>query len=275
MRVIDPHLHVWDVRLEERFPFARSRRPTARGDAPFLTELMDEAGVCGALIIQPIVYGFDHRYVTKTLRSDPARFRGMCLIDPSHADPPAELARWKEEGYTAVRFNPGLFESREAMGSEAGKRLFRAAGELEMPVGFLIGPDDFGAVDALCADSPDTRAAIDHFGHCRPTEEGRRDFERLLELSRHPNLYVKLSEWPRASLEPWPHRDLHPFVERLLEAYGRERLMWATDFPFIVEQCGYRRGLTLLTEETPGLDAETLSWLLSKTAESLFGAWGS
>jgi predicted TIM-barrel fold metal-dependent hydrolase len=274
MRVIDAHLHVWSLDAS-RYPFHPAvSPPTARGDTDFLRACMSEAGVVGALVIQPIVYGYDHRYVTRALQEHGDALRGMCLIDPTHDDPPAELARLREEGYVAVRFNPNLFPEGRGLDSSLGRALFAAAGELEMPVGFLIGPQHFGAVDALCEAYPGAVAVIDHFGHCRPTAEASPEFEHLLGLCRHENLHVKLSEWPRASHEQWPYRDLHDWVFRLLDAYGPSRLMWATDFPFIIAQCGYRRGLTLLTEQVPGLGEDVLRRLLAGTAEKVFGRWG-
>ena len=274
MRIIDPHLHVWGLG-ESDFPFAEGRNPTARADDAFLIDCMDAAGVTGALIIQPIVYEFDHRYVTRALRNEPARFKGMCLIDPKHADPVGELSRWRDEGYIAVRFNPGLFPRDRDMASDLGHRLFAAAGELGMPVGFLVSPGHFEVIDALCDSSPNTVAVIDHFGHCRPSAGDDPDFDALLGLSRHANLHVKLSEFPRASHGEWPYADLHPWTPPLLDAYGADRLMWATDFPFIVEQCGYTEGVTLFTEHAPGIDAETMQQLMAGTAEAVFGAWGA
>jgi len=86
-------------------------------------------------------------------------------------------------------------------------------------------------------------------------------------MARHPNLHLKLSQFPRASREAWPHPDVQAWVPSLLDAYGASRLMWATDFPLILDQCGYTKGLTLLTEEYPDLDRETMTWLLAGTAE--------
>lgn len=273
MRIIDPHLHVWGD--GDEFPFAEGREPTARADTRFLIECMDAAGVAGALIIQPIVYRFDHRYVSGALRDDPARLKGMCLVDPQHADPIGELARWRDEGYIAVRVNPALFPDGKGLDSDLGHRIYGAAGELGMPVGFLVSPSHFEAIDALCQSSPNTVAVIDHFGHCRPTADTSAEFGALLALSRHANLHVKLSEFPRASFAEWPYADLHPWYPQLLDAYGAGRLMWATDFPFIVEQCGYTEGLTLLSEYAPGIDANTMQQLLAGTAEAVFGPWAA
>ncbi|MBC8453132.1 MAG: amidohydrolase, partial [Chloroflexi bacterium] len=63
MKKIDSHLHVW-AHDPEAYPYrVEQDPPTARGNAEFLLDLMDRAGVDGSLIVQPIVHGFDHSYV--------------------------------------------------------------------------------------------------------------------------------------------------------------------------------------------------------------------
>ena len=47
-------------------------------------------------------------------------------------------------------------------------------------------------------------------------------------------MYVKVSALFRASAEAPPHKDLQPRVRRLLESYGARRLMWGSDFPFVL-----------------------------------------
>ena len=59
MKKIDSHLHVW-AHEPDRYPYKPGQEQPlrVRGDAEFLLELMDAAGVAGSLIVQPIVHGF-------------------------------------------------------------------------------------------------------------------------------------------------------------------------------------------------------------------------
>ena len=273
MQIIDSHLHVWSEDTN-RYPFnpERSPSPQTKATAEFLLECMDEAGVSRALIVQPIVYAFDHRYVTECLRKWPDRFVGMCLINPKDTNAPAELERLvKEEGYRGVRVNPGLFPQDTGLDSDIGDRIYEKAGELDIPIGFLINPEHFDAVDTLMTRHPEVSVVIDHFGRCKAAA-GKSDssFQKLLSMAHHPKLHVKLSGFPVSSSEEWPYRDVQPMVKQLLTTYGAERLMWGTDFPFIIQQCGYTRGLTLLSTETPGIAPEYMEWLLGKTAQRFF-----
>lgn len=276
MKKIDSHLHVW-ADDPGTYPYREGQAmPTARGDAEFLLGLMDDAGVEGALIVQPIVHGFDHTYVNDTLVQWPDRFIGMCLVDPQHDDPVGMLDDLVPRGYRGVRFNPALWRAGEAMDGEVGSALYKRAGELGIVVGFLVSPENYDEIELLADRHPGTAAIIDHFGHCVPSREGKAvpEFERLISMSRHPNLHVKLSEFPRASNEEFPYVDLFGWVHRLIGAYSGDRLMWGTDFPFIVEQTGYDRGWEIADRIEPAIGPGLVDRILGGTCEKLFGVWG-
>lgn len=276
MKKIDSHLHVW-ADDPDNYPYRDGQAiPAAQGDAEFLLGLMDDADVDGALIVQPIVHGFDHTYVDDTLARWPDRFFGMCLVDPQADDPVGMLDDLVDRDYRGVRFNPALWREGESMAGDVGRALYQRAGELGIAVGFLVSPENYDAIDALAGEFPGTAAIMDHFGHCAPSTEGIEvpEFERLVSMSRHPNLQVKLSEFPRASNEEFPFADMFVWVHRLIQAYSGERLMWGTDFPFIVEQTGYSRGWEIADRIEPAIGPGLAENILGGTCENLFGVWG-
>ena len=65
-----------------------------------------------------------------------------------------------------------------------------------------------------------------------PTLEARvAQLEQVIELAQFPNLALKWCHAPaRLSGEPYPHRDVLPHLRRVIDAYGIERVMWASDF---------------------------------------------
>ena len=277
MKKIDSHLHVW-TNDAATYPFRAGQDASkARGDAEFLLDLMDRADVAGSLIVQPIVYGFDHAYVDDTIAQWPDRFVGMCLVDPQADDPVAMLDELVGRGYRGVRFNPALWREGEMMNGDVGRALYKRAGELGTPVGFLVSPHNYDEIEALADEFPDTDAIIDHFGHCVPARDGSDvpAFERLLSMARHPHMNVKLSEFPRASNEEFPYIDMFYWVHQLIEAYSGERLMWGTDFPFIVEQVGYTKGWDIADRIEPAIGPGLADQILGGTCERLFGTWDS
>ena len=52
----------------------------------------------------------------------------------------------------------------------------------------------------------------------------------LLGLAPFPNVAVKFCGAQLLSSEPYPHRDVWPRLHEVLDAFGVDRLMWASDF---------------------------------------------
>ncbi|CAI5981195.1 unnamed protein product [Closterium sp. NIES-65] len=284
--VVDAHLHVWANEAEARtFPFHPGQEPTIPGDVALLLKSMDEAGVQGAIITQPINHKFDHSYVTHAMRQHPSRFIGSCLADPTAGGGGArELERLiQEEGYQCVRFNPYLWPDGEKMTNGVGQEMFSRAGELGAPVafmcfkGFHLHADE---IEQLCTAHPHTRVILDHFGFCRnpnhpsATAADRTTWNRLLSLARFPQVYVKTSAHFRVSREPYPYSDTWEQVQDLIKTFGAHRLLWGSDFPFVVMECGYKESWDLLQSITNGLSNDERSWIRGATAASLFpNAW--
>jgi predicted TIM-barrel fold metal-dependent hydrolase len=63
-------------------------------------------------------------------------------------------------------------------------------------------------------------------------------------------------------------------IHQLVAAYGVQRLMFATDFPHVVAQCGYARGWQIADHVRPPLTDEERMWLMGGTVTKLFNGWG-
>ena len=94
---------------------------------------------------------------------------------------------------------------------------------------------------------------IDHWGFPRaepgaaPSSALKFDekaFGDLCALGRkHNNLYLKLSAHFRVSSQEAPHSDLQPRFDAAVDAFGADRLMWGSDFPFVQLNGGQRASL--------------------------------
>ncbi|KAJ4814726.1 4-sulfomuconolactone hydrolase [Rhynchospora pubera] len=250
--VFDSHLHVWATpdQASEKYPYFPGQEPTLRGDVDFLLECMDEAGVEGALIVQPINYMFDHSYVTSVLKKYPSKFLGCLLANP--ADDGSGIKQLEElvlrDDYCAVRFNPYLWPSSQKMTNKVGKALFAKAGELGVPVGFMLFKGlnlHIEEVEELCTEYPETKVILDHVSFCRPpsNEEEEKAFSSLLQLSRFPQVHLKFSALFRVSREKPPYEDLASVLSQLIANFGSNRIMWGSDFPFVVPESGYKGAL--------------------------------
>ena len=72
------------------------------------------------------------------------------------------------------------------------------------------------------------------------------------------------------SHEPYPHHDMAPVAQRLYKIFGPERMLWASDFPWILEVPGYEEQLNLVDIMLPDLSKKELNLIKGGNAELLF-----
>jgi predicted TIM-barrel fold metal-dependent hydrolase len=292
LRVIDAHLHVWASRQEtSAFPYAPGQEPpealaSAASTGALVTQ-MDQSGVTGALIVQPINHKFDHSYVMHAMQEHPDRFKGMLLHDPSLSSEEA-VSRVEElalQGFVGVRFNPYLWaktgdKTWEPMAAGAGLAVYQRCAELRMPVGVMCFQGlelHYDDILALLQASPDTTLVLDHFAFTSVSAEGNGNqaFALLLQLATYPQVYVKISALFRQG-DVYPYeRVVKERLQPLLAAFGPDRLMFGTDFPFVLAQTGHYGGTVDLVSSWLQGDDKARQAVMGGTAEAVFGAWSA
>lgn len=290
-RVIDSHLHVWaNTKEASSFPHVQDPPEHLRdcGCTDVLLREMKEAGVDGALIVQPINHKFDHSYVRQAIAQHPGKFKGMMLHDPSMTTEDA-IARLEElalAGFAGVRFNPYLWEAK-AIGDQqqwarmsddggAGLAVYKRCGELRMPVGVMCFQGLSLHIDdilQLLKASPGTIMILDHFGFTSVLDDDDNNaaFNQLIQLAQYPAVHVKISALFRL-------KDASPYTKvyekrflPLLAAFGADRLMYGSDFPYVLEQPEKYKMNELVACWCK--DEATRAAIMGGTAERVFGPW--
>ena len=96
------------------------------------------------------------------------------------------------------------------------------------------------------------------------------DVKALCNMARHKKVKVKVSAFYALGRKQPPYDDLIPMIRRLCDAFGPERLMWASDCPFQVVDHPYAASIELIRERLDFLSAGDKQWLLRKTAEQSY-----
>jgi predicted TIM-barrel fold metal-dependent hydrolase len=82
---------------------------------------------------------------------------------------------------------------------------------------------------------------------------------------------VKVSAFYALGNKRPPYNYLVPSIRRLVDAFGAERLMWASDAPYqINKHNSYAASLDFVTNELGFLSKGDRQWLLQRTAEKVF-----
>jgi predicted TIM-barrel fold metal-dependent hydrolase len=223
-KTCDAHCHVFGP--ASVFPYAPGRRYTPE-DAPkeMLAALHAHLGIERAVIVQANSHGTDNRVVLDAIAANPARLRGVAVVDDGFKD--RELQALHDGGVRGVRF--GFV--RHLGGAPDMGAFHRVIGRIKglgwHVVLHLDAPDIIPLSEMMRA-LPLT-FVIDHMGRV-PSAEGidQPPFRALIELARRDNWWIKVSGSERIAMPPYD--DAVPFAKALIAA-SPDRVLWGTDFP--------------------------------------------
>lgn len=272
---IDAHVHVWTDDFE-RYPladgFSKDGIKPRRFTPDDLFAHCRPVGVDRIVLIQMNFYGYDNSYMLDCIREYSSVFSGVAQVDEHGTDPAAEMRRLNKLGVRGVRIYPQRRKSCGWLDVSGMQQMWRTAAEVQMAICPLIDTEELPAIDRMCRVFPDTRVVIDHFARIGVDGQFHADdIKNLCNLARHKNVYVKLSAFYALGVKRPPYTDVIPMIRTLVDAYGVQRLIWATDCPFQVEPPhNYTASLALIRDRLDFLSVADRQWLLQRTAASVF-----
>ncbi|VAH67806.1 unnamed protein product [Triticum turgidum subsp. durum] len=89
-------------------------------------------------------------------------------------------------------------------------------------------------------------------------------------------MMMKKSALFRITREAYPYEDTSQLLSRVISSYGANRIMWGSDFPYVVPECGYKGAKEAISHVAgkAAVSSSDLEWILGKTVSQLFqGAW--
>jgi predicted TIM-barrel fold metal-dependent hydrolase len=214
----------------------------------------------------------------------PERFSYLVRID--RRDPELESVMRLVAGSPharAFRLQP-VWTAEEASEFASGgyDELFDIAQDLGLPV-FLFVPGYAELLPRYADRYPDLSFVVDHCGmgfgrvlsHSSSADIARTTdvayFEVVLRLAEHPNLALK---WSHATdifgVHEYPYEPLRPLLRRALEAFGPERVMWASDSSVIRHETW--GDLLHSVRDDPELSTLEREWVLGRAARRILHA---
>lgn len=227
---IDGHCHLIDP---DNFPYAAdvAYRPQGQeiGNQRYFEQLMDCYGVRHALLVGPNSgYNLDNRCLLHALATGQGRFKGVVVL-PNDAST-ERLSALRDQGVVGVAFNVALrgVDHYRSIGP-----LLSRLSDLGMWAQFQVEGDQLLELLPLIH-ACETPVMFDHCG--RPDLArgiGQAGFQALLALGRAGRAVVKLSGEVKFAQTAFPFGDTRPYVDELTRAFGLERCIWASDWPYL------------------------------------------
>lgn len=268
--VINASEHAWVVN-DPRFPIdpevasCPRNLPTRDYSAEHLISEMKIYGIDRTVISHVCYYGRNNDYTSYAVKTWPDRFAGIGLLvghrlfEPGDAANPDRLTHAiEEQGLAGVRLSPIYDEERRWFDDPVMVPFWERAQELGAVFNIFLGPSQVDQVANMAERFPGVKIVIDHIAMIDITVSDDEGFGLLLGMNRLPNVYVRTS-LHNPSRQATPYRDVWPFLQRIYDAYGPQRMLFANFFEYLI----MKELITFFTEE----DRE---WILGRTAEGIY-----
>lgn len=291
MDIIDTQVHIWTA---DRLALVSSdsRRPWLwifEGE-PVTIEVqhaaMNAVGVTATVIAVPAgLYGrqradgfveYDNGYAEEAAKRYPGRFYSVGFADPVAPDVDdavADLAA--RPGVVGIRQRVGHGDGLDEITQGQWNLFFRSVAEHGLPV-FVAAEGVLESLHQTIQRHDDVQFIIDHFGlpvpQVLPPDSGR-PFDQLpslLELAKFPNVAVKWGGAQRLSEEPYPFEDIWPHMHRVVDAFGVDRLMFASDWTVCRDLHSYGEAVFCL-RDTDELSETEKAAIFAGTARRILG----
>ena len=284
--IVDAHLHLFRA-VSDDYPRAVYEVMATAERVELAEELlaqMELAGVDKAIVVP--LSAHDH-YLRDVLAQHPGRFAGVGVFDPGVADPVADLKRRLDEldlqGLRVFRLGDPVADV-ETLSTFP---LLAAMQEHRVKLWFYADPEQLAMLEGILELLPELDVVLNHLGFCpdihaelRFDEHKRPRFDNfplppptlaaVEQLARHPPVYVHVSGQYAFSQQDYPHADLQPVVDAIYGIFGADRMLWASDYPWIAPVPGYAEQLALVDHYLPELSAAERAAICGGTAASLF-----
>jgi L-fuconolactonase len=270
--IIDTHLHIWD--------FNQLNYSAFKGHPLFgrSYQIEDYQRDCGDLDIEAMVflecyadfsstdgqYIEEIKFVEESSKRDP-RIRGIVPMAP------VEWGARVETILEEMRDNhPTVKGIRRIVEFDKDPRQLALSGNFIEGVNRLakfgyhfeinVNHTQMDIVKDFVKMVPEVRMILDHCGKPGIAEGAIEQYQNdVAELSKHPNLWIKLSDLPvEADHNSWTEDDLRPYIDATIESFGFNRTIYAGDYPICLQATTLPRWVEVLDEALSGCSQEEL-----------------
>jgi L-fuconolactonase len=270
--IIDTHLHIWD--------FNQLNYSAFKGHPLFgrSYQIEDYQRDCGDLDIEAMVflecyadfsstdgqYIEEIKFVEESSKRDP-RIRGIVPMAPVEWGARVEtILEEMRDNHPTVKGIRRIVEfdkdPRELALSgnfiEGVNRLAKFGYHFEINVNHT----QMDIVKDFVKMVPEVKMILDHCGKPGIAEGAIEQYQNdVAELSKHPNLWIKLSDLPvEADHNSWTEDDLRPYIDATIESFGFNRTIYAGDYPICLQATTLPRWVEVLDEALSGCSREEL-----------------
>ncbi len=248
--IIDSHCHSWAY-----WPYLPAvPDPESHGAVEQLIHQMDANGVDRATIVcAQIFQNFDNNdYVAAALTRYSDRLEQFADVDSMwsdtyHTSGAANRLEQAAEKWPMKAFTHYVTGEDDAswFNSPDGIDFFKTAEQLGLIASIALAPHHQGQLRKVAERHPDLNILCHHMSGLRAHgDDVRASVDNVIESSKLPNIYLKLSGFHYLTDTPWnfPYRDTRWVYEECYQAFGTN-MCWGSDFPVVKKSMTHLQAL--------------------------------
>ncbi|NQW20262.1 MAG: amidohydrolase [Chloroflexi bacterium] len=248
--IIDSHCHSWAY-----WPYLPPvPDPETHGSVEQLINQMDTNGVERATIVcAQIFQNFDNNdYVAAAVKRYPHRLEQFADVDSMWSDtyhtPGAAkrleqaAQRWPMKAFTHYVANE---DDGSWFNSPDGIDFLSVAEQLGLIASISTAPHHQNELRKAIERHPNLNFLFHHMSGLRAHgEHSKANVDNVIETSKFPNAYLKLSGFHYLTNTPWnfPYKDALWVYEECYEAFGKN-MVWGSDFPVVKKSMTHLQAL--------------------------------
>jgi L-fuconolactonase len=212
----------------------------------------------------------EHPFSEAAMRLHPERFAYIARIDPIDPDLETLMAGVRQKpGALCLRIVPIPEAGELALYEQGGfDAMFASAERHQVPI-FAWFPGRSHLLIPTLEKFPNLQLILDHCGVSRSEPNVANQLDAVLALSKYPNLSLKWCHAPsQMSREGYPFRDVIPHLRRAIDAFGPERVIWASDFTQSRSHHSWAQALYYVLDSDRLSDDEK-AWILGRSVRTI------
>jgi len=270
LEIVNGAEHAWLIN-DKTFPInpklsnCPNNKPRRSYSMEHLLAEMQVHGISKTVISHVCYYGTDNSYSSHCVKTHPDRFAAIGLLvghglhRPGDPENPGRLERlMKRDKLVGLRLSPIYDRDTVWMNDPACYPLWKKAEQLGAVFNIFLAPHQLAQVGDMARRFPGVKLVIDHFAMIDITKPDSEGIDGILALKNLKNVYVRTSLHNPSQQKP-PFRDMWPYLRKVYDAFGPRRMIYANFYELLI-----------MKDLVPFFTAEDKTWILGKTARSVY-----
>lgn len=274
MPSIDSHIHFWKYDPKYYSWIDNSMKMLQKDHLPeHVAQTFERNGIDGCVAVQAATSEFETQFLVELAKTHPL-IRGVVgWVDLSAENADERLEHFS--GYPVIKGYRHIVQSEpdDFMLNASFRRGIKALAKYNYTYDILVYPRQLVAAENLVGAFPNQVFILDHCGKPSVKSKQPEDWKQNMErLAAHQNVYCKLSGlFTEARWKSWSAGDFYPYLDVVFKYFGKDRLMFGSDWPVMLLSGIYVQWKSLLEKYMQDFIREDKEAVFGDNAVRVYG----